>query len=62
MREIDRLTVERYQIPSVLLMEAAANACFRAVQAKFNGDLANKKALVLCGKGNNGGDGAALAR
>jgi NAD(P)H-hydrate epimerase len=62
MREIDRLTVERYQIPSVLLMEAAANACFRAMQAKFEGDLANKKALVLCGKGNNGGDGAALAR
>jgi ADP-dependent NAD(P)H-hydrate dehydratase / NAD(P)H-hydrate epimerase len=62
MREIDRLTVERYQIPSVLLMEAAANACFRAVQAKFDDDLTNKKALVLCGKGNNGGDGAALAR
>ena len=62
MREIDRLTVERYQIPSLLLMEAAANACFRAVQAKFDDDLINKKALVLCGKGNNGGDGAALAR
>src|SRR5262245_27182234 len=62
MRQIDRLTVDRYQIPSLLLMEAAANACFRAVQAKFPDGLNNKKALVLCGKGNNGGDGAALAR
>ncbi len=62
MRQIDRLTVDRYQIPSLLLMESAANACFRAVHAKFPDGLTNKKALVLCGKGNNGGDGAALAR
>ena len=62
MREIDRLTVETYQTPSLLLMEAAANACLQKIQAHFQGELAGKKALVLCGKGNNGGDGAALAR
>jgi NAD(P)H-hydrate epimerase len=43
-------------------MEAAANACLRAIAKHFNGQLEGKKALVVCGKGNNGGDGAALAR
>jgi ADP-dependent NAD(P)H-hydrate dehydratase / NAD(P)H-hydrate epimerase len=62
MRDIDRLTVETYKTPSLLLMEAAANACLQTIQSHFHGDLQGKKALVLCGKGNNGGDGAALAR
>jgi ADP-dependent NAD(P)H-hydrate dehydratase / NAD(P)H-hydrate epimerase len=61
-REIDRLTVENYQTPSLLLMEAASAACLEAVRARLEGHLAGRKALVLCGKGNNGGDGAALAR
>ena len=62
MRDIDRLTVETYNTPSLLLMESAANACIHTIQAHFNGDLQGKKGLILCGKGNNGGDGAALAR
>jgi NAD(P)H-hydrate epimerase len=62
MREIDRLTVASYQTPSILLMEAAANGCLRALESHFRGELKGKKALILCGKGNNGGDGAALAR
>jgi len=62
MREIDRLTVENYHTTSLLLMESASAACLEAVRTRFNGDLAGKRALVLCGKGNNGGDGAALAR
>jgi len=61
-REIDRLTVDNYHTPSLLLMEAAADSCLRAIQANLSDDLVGKKALVLCGKGNNGGDGAALAR
>lgn len=60
-REIDRLTVENYHIPSLLLMESAAGACLDAIQGRL-GDLTDKKALILCGRGNNGGDGAALAR
>ncbi len=60
-REIDRLTVETYRLPSLLLMEAAANACVHAVQQRLD-QLDDKKALILCGKGNNGGDGAAVAR
>lgn len=62
MREIDRLTVERYAAPSLLLMEAAAAAAFRAIAARFGNNLSGKTARILCGPGNNGGDGAALAR
>jgi len=61
-REIDRLTVENYHTPSLLLMEAASGACFATIRTRLNNDLADRKALILCGKGNNGGDGAALAR
>src|SRR5438045_3071262 len=62
MREIDRLTVEQYSTPSLLLMEAAAGAALRTITSKCSGSLAGKKARILCGPGNNGGDGAALAR
>jgi ADP-dependent NAD(P)H-hydrate dehydratase / NAD(P)H-hydrate epimerase len=62
MREIDRLTVENYHTTSLLLMESASAACLEAIRTRFNGDLNGKRALILCGKGNNGGDGAALAR
>jgi ADP-dependent NAD(P)H-hydrate dehydratase / NAD(P)H-hydrate epimerase len=61
-REIDRLTVENYHTSSLLLMEAASNACLVAIRRHLKDDLADRKALILCGKGNNGGDGAALAR
>ncbi|HEX6650611.1 MAG TPA: NAD(P)H-hydrate dehydratase [Pyrinomonadaceae bacterium] len=61
-REIDRLTVENYHTSSLLLMESASGACLDAIQARLGDDLTNKKALILCGRGNNGGDGAALAR
>lgn len=60
-REVDRLTVENYHVPSVLLMEAAAGACLDTIELRL-GELSGKKALILCGRGNNGGDGAALAR
>ncbi len=61
MREIDRLTVENFQTPSLLLMEAAADATLLAIASHFSGKLGNKKARILCGPGNNGGDGAGLA-
>ena len=43
-------------------MQAAAEACLRSIEAHFCGNLTGKKAQVLCGQGNNGGDGAALAQ
>jgi NAD(P)H-hydrate epimerase len=62
MREIDRLTTERYDVPSLALMDAASRACFEAIRKWFDGHLAGTQALILCGKGNNGGDGAGLAK
>ena len=62
MREVDRLTTEKYGIPSILLMENAAHAAARAIAEKLGGSVQGKSFLILCGKGNNGGDGAALAR
>ncbi len=60
MREVDRLTTERYGIPSILLMENAAHAVARVITEKLGGSVKGKSILILCGKGNNGGDGAAL--
>ena len=62
MREVDRLTTEKYGIPSILLMENAAHAAADVIKEKLGGSVAGKSFLILCGKGNNGGDGAALGR
>jgi len=62
MREVDRLTTERYGIPSIILMENAAQAVARVITEKLGGSVKGKSVLVLCGKGNNGGDGAAVGR
>ena len=62
MREVDRLTTERYGIPSIILMENAAHAVARVITQKLGGSVEGKEILILCGKGNNGGDGAAIAR
>jgi hydroxyethylthiazole kinase-like uncharacterized protein yjeF len=61
MREVDRLTTERFGVPSLQLMENAASRTVEATENKF-GALADKRALIICGRGNNGGDGAAIAR
>src|SRR5688572_17099466 len=62
MREIDRLTTERYGVPQLLLMENAAHAAGRVIVERLGGSVEGKSVLILCGKGNNGGDGAALGR
>jgi ADP-dependent NAD(P)H-hydrate dehydratase / NAD(P)H-hydrate epimerase len=62
MREVDRLTTEKYGIPSILLMENAAHAAARVITEKLGGSIKGYDFLILCGKGNNGGDGAALGR
>ena len=62
MREIDRLTTEKYGIPQLLLMENAAQVAASAIKQRLGGSVSDRSILVLCGKGNNGGDGAALAR
>lgn len=62
MREVDRLTTERYDVASLVLTENAASAVVRVIGSVLGGDFAGKTALVFCGRGNNGGDGAAVAR
>jgi NAD(P)H-hydrate epimerase len=61
MREADRLTTERYGISSLQLMENAGAAIADFLLEKFTG-LEQRKIVVLCGKGNNGGDGLVVAR
>ena len=61
MREVDRLTTERYGIPSLLLMENAGSGVVRALELHFP-DLAKLRVAICCGKGNNGGDGFVVAR
>jgi len=61
MREVDRLTTERFGIPSLQLMEAAGKHVADAVLREFSPQLPRRVA-VLCGKGNNGGDGLVAAR
>lgn len=61
MREVDRLTTERYAIPGLLLMENAAARAAEAIEQTF-GEMANRYVKIVCGRGNNGGDGAAVAR
>ncbi len=62
MREVDRLTTERYGIPSIILMENAAHTVARVITEKLGGSVKDRRILIVCGTGNNGGDGAALAR
>ena len=61
MREVDRATIEQYGVPGIRLMENAASRTVEAAEKGF-GPFDGKSALVMCGRGNNGGDGAAIAR
>lgn len=61
MRDIDAAAADIGKIPSIVLMENAAISVIAELIRKFP-DLENKRAVILCGKGNNGGDGFAIAR
>ena len=61
MREADRQTIDDMGIPSVVLMENAGRQAVAAMEAAFD-DLTSSKVAVLCGRGNNGGDGFVIAR
>ena len=61
MREVDRLSTDRYGIPTLLLMESAGSGVVAQMEKRFK-DLQSLRLLVVCGKGNNGGDGLVVAR
>ncbi len=59
MREIDRSTTERFGIPSLVLLENAGSAVARFILSDY---AQAERVGILCGKGNNGGDGFVVAR
>jgi ADP-dependent NAD(P)H-hydrate dehydratase / NAD(P)H-hydrate epimerase len=61
MQHIDRITTERYGVPSLSLMEQAGKGVVDFLGQRFN-PLKNQRICVLCGRGNNGGDGLVVAR
>ena len=64
MREVDRLTTERFGISGTQLMENAgksvADFVLHQISLRFQSPV--RSVVVLCGKGNNGGDGFVAAR
>ena len=61
-READSFAINTLGIPSIVLMENAARSIYTEVIQSFGDKLENKNVGIVCGKGNNGGDGFALAR
>ena len=58
-RRVDELAIERYHIPSLILMENAGRNAAEVIRCVYGG---SGSALILCGAGNNGGDGLVIAR
>jgi NAD(P)H-hydrate epimerase len=61
MREFDRTAISSLGIPGIILMENAGRAFADELERTF-GSLTSKTTVVVCGKGNNGGDGFVIAR
>ena len=61
MREADRSTIEEIGISSTVLMENAGRQVVSVIESSY-GDLLDGRVAVLCGHGNNGGDGFVVAR
>jgi len=61
MRNVDRRAIESMGISSLLLMESAGRGIAQAILAEYT-DLVSREVVVICGKGNNGGDGLVVAR
>jgi NAD(P)H-hydrate epimerase len=60
-QEMDRLTIQKLGIPGAVLMENAARGASRIFLDHFT-PLGNSHVVILCGRGNNGGDGYVMAR
>lgn len=60
MKKIDSWATNKLGIPGVVLMENAGRGCVNVLEEYF--DLEQLKVLIVCGTGNNGGDGFVIAR
>jgi len=58
-RALDRIAIEEHGIPGIVLMERAGQAAFELLQSRWP---KASNIAVLCGGGNNGGDGFVVAR
>lgn len=61
MQLIDKKSISDYGIPGIVLMENAAIQVVREMEVRY-GDLSGERITIFAGKGNNGGDGLAIAR
>ncbi len=61
-REMDREAMEKYGLDTMVLMENAGLRGADLASSFFGGDRQKIRVAVVCGKGNNGGDGMVLAR
>lgn len=61
MREADRRTIQDIGLASLVLMENAGRQVVAAIESLY-ADLADRRVAIVCGKGNNGGDGFVVAR
>ncbi len=62
MQEVDRQTIDEIGIPSRVLMENAGRAVVQELEEHFDKELALSRIVILCGRGNNGGDGFVIGR
>jgi len=60
MKKIDKWSMKTLGISGIVLMENAGVGCVNILEEYFN--LEDLKVLIVCGKGNNGGDGFVIAR
>lgn len=61
-RSADKFAIEKLNYPSIVLMENAAISIFNAIRENYPYLDKSYEFGIICGKGNNGGDGFALAR
>jgi len=60
MRDLDKTSMEKYGLTEEILMENAGEAAYFVILKNFG--IKNKKFIIFCGTGNNGGDGLVVAR
>ena len=61
-RDVDRRAIDEFGLPGIVLMENAGRNAAMLVHALATADAPTRPVTIVCGKGNNGGDGFVIAR